>query len=98
MVINIFFLVKAQRRIPDESVSEAVLLVGALGALSKCGNCRSVGVIAFGSSEFNCCHSPPHPLHFGGGPSGDMGRRILGETGSRIKGMAGGLGPSGGGG
>ncbi len=33
------------------SVSEAVRLVGAFGALSKCGNCRSLGVIAFCSSE-----------------------------------------------
>ncbi len=33
------------------SVSEVVRFVGAFGALSKCGNCRSLGVIAFCSSE-----------------------------------------------
>ena len=38
------------------SVSEAVRLVGAFGALSKCGNCRSLGVIAFCSSECNSCY------------------------------------------
>ena len=37
------------------SVSGAVRDVGAFGTLSKCGNCRSLGVIAFCSSECDGC-------------------------------------------
>ena len=52
------------------SVSGAVRDVGAFGTLSKCGICRSVGAIAFCSSE--CSRG-----YFGGAPLTESSTEVL---------------------
>ena len=52
------------------SVSGAVRGVGAFGTLSKCGICRSIGAIAFCSSE--CSRG-----YFGGAPLTESSTEVL---------------------